>query len=366
MNDIREELLDKYTTPGESLAFAGRNKLSKLLKRNPEEINENILSHNYAYGLHRETKRPRNFNPYFSKHPRQQIQCDLIDMQQYSDDNDGINYLLVCIDIFSRRVWIRTLKTKHGALTTLAMQDILDELDPIYPNSIQFDYGKEFRNRHFLKLLSAKQMKVINPYTANKAVYVERVNSTLQKLIHNYMTEKGTRRYIDVLPNLLRTYNTRPHRAFDNKFTPLQAELHDNVKEIRNLLQRKREKTILKGRKMKPKFKINDIVRIRKMKKKFERGYEQKFTDELFVITEINHKLPIITYTVKSMNTEEPIEGSFYAEDLQLVRGDMYRVEKILKKKKIKGKEYVFVKWLNFDNRHNSWVPASDVVNTNI
>ena len=38
--------------------------------------------------------------------------ADLIDMQAFSKDNNGIKYLLTAIDIFSKFVWIVPLKQK--------------------------------------------------------------------------------------------------------------------------------------------------------------------------------------------------------------------------------------------------------------
>ena len=38
--------------------------------------------------------------------------ADLIDMQAFSKDNNGIQYLLTVIDIFSKFVWIVPLKQK--------------------------------------------------------------------------------------------------------------------------------------------------------------------------------------------------------------------------------------------------------------
>ena len=40
--------------------------------------------------------------------------ADLIDIPAFSKDNNGINYLLTVIDIFSKLVWIVPLKRKTG------------------------------------------------------------------------------------------------------------------------------------------------------------------------------------------------------------------------------------------------------------
>ena len=39
--------------------------------------------------------------------------ADLIDMQAFSKENNGIKYLLTVIDIFSKFVWIISLKTEN-------------------------------------------------------------------------------------------------------------------------------------------------------------------------------------------------------------------------------------------------------------
>ena len=60
----------------------------------------------------------------------------------------------------------------------------------------------------------------------------------------------------------------------------------------------------------------------------------------------------------------EQIIGKFYEEELSAVEekiDDVYRVEKILKRKKVKGKNMVLVKWLGYDSKHNSWIPESSI-----
>ena len=61
---------------------------------------------------------------------------------------------------------------------------------------------------------------------------------------------------------------------------------------------------------------------------------------------------------------KEPIIGKFYESELSAVikKDDLYRVEKILKRKKVKGKEMVLVKWLGYSSTHNSWIPKENVV----
>ena len=53
--------------------------------------------------------------------------ADLIDMQAFQKDNNGITYLLTVIDIFSKFVWIIPLKWKTGQEVANAFSRILKE-----------------------------------------------------------------------------------------------------------------------------------------------------------------------------------------------------------------------------------------------
>ena len=51
--------------------------------------------------------------------------ADLIDMQAFSKDNNGIKYLLTVIDMFSKFSWIVPLKRKTGQKVANAFSRIL-------------------------------------------------------------------------------------------------------------------------------------------------------------------------------------------------------------------------------------------------
>ncbi len=56
-----------------------------------------------------------------------QFQADLVDMSAYSKENDNINFLLTCIDVFSKYAWARLLKNKTGLEVTKAFESIRKE-----------------------------------------------------------------------------------------------------------------------------------------------------------------------------------------------------------------------------------------------
>lgn len=40
---------------------------------------------------------------------------------------------------------------------------------------------------------------------------------------------------------------------------------------------------------------------------------------------------------------------------------EIYSVEKVLDRKVEKGKEFYYIKWLNYGNSHNSWEPKKNL-----
>ena len=64
-----------------------------------------------------------------------------------------------------------------------------------------------------------------------------------------------------------------------------------------------------------PKCSIGDNVRITKKKNIFDKGYTQRWTEEVFTISKIQLTIPV-TYKITDCNGEE-IQGSFYEPELQ-------------------------------------------------
>ena len=70
--------------------------------------------------------------------------ADLIDMQAFSKDNNGIKYLLTVIDVCSKFVWIVPLKRKTEDKVANEFSRILKERRP---SKTWVDKGREFHNK---------------------------------------------------------------------------------------------------------------------------------------------------------------------------------------------------------------------------
>ena len=65
---------------------------------------------------------------------------------------------------------------------------------------------------------------------------------------------------------------------------------------------------------LKPRYRVDQLVRISKFKQLFTKGYEATYSKELFKIVKVNHTNPI-TYLLEDLSGD-PIQGIFYSEEL--------------------------------------------------
>lgn len=229
-------LAEAFKTPGHATFASGKTALNKhygnnLNERRVDEALANITS----YSLTREIKPPRPRNPTFV-YSMGRLQMDLIEVGRYLDNKDfsranqGVKYLLVGIELFSRRLYVEPLRSKNANDTLTALKKLLVHAG--HPGrrrviSIFCDRGKEFVNRQVQTFLSSENIMLLHPSSRMiKAAVVERVNRSLKSLLTRYCLENRTRVYLPVLPDLVSSYNNRFHRTL--QMSPMQAEAPEN------------------------------------------------------------------------------------------------------------------------------------------
>jgi len=352
-----EKIIQDYTTPGHPIAYSGISNIFNYYNRQvPLTRIRKILSGNEGYTLHKEFHNQQR-NITYKHFKRYQFQMDLVEVQQLAQKNDGYRYLLNCIDIFTRYAFVRPLKDKSAPQVLDAFKSILDEAIT-KPYMVVMDKGAEFSNKLFKDFCNRNNIKFINPQASVHAAFIERFNRTLQLLMYKYMTDNETERYIDVLPQLVQTYNKRMHRMI--KTTPEKAEANVNGEHLSlALLQQEQVKKI---KTKKPKLAVGSFVRIAKQKGKFSRGYSEQTMQEIFKIKSVNTSKPIPLYNLTDYDGKEDIVGGFYEFELTPVETKVFRIEKVLRKRNYRGKRQIFVKWKGFGDNHNSWIDETNIV----
>ncbi len=350
--NLKERILRAYGSPGHPIAFSGVNTVANFYKISKKRAQE-ILRENDAYVLHKEFKTPTEYNPYYIYKQRQLVQGDLIDIQKIKEKNDQIQYLFLLIDVFSKKMWVYPLKDKKGKTVLQALRHWLAQIDQP-PITLETDQGSEFKNEVVSSFLQAKGIEQQFAIGTCKAAIAERANKSLQYLIFKYLTHTESLRYIDRLQDFVSTYNDRKHRTILMK--PNEADLARNERKVRSFHMRRWAKI---KRKI-PKLKLGDMVRVKTAAKAVHssrRAYAEQYNGEYFRIVRINRTLPIPLYYLRSMDTGEFIEGGFYPNELSVVRGNVFKIDKILQRRTVRRQRQVLVRWKYFGQTHDEWIP---------
>jgi len=333
--------------------LVGVDALYKKMKNDGIDVSKNdvkkSLSNVESYSLNKSVKRNGKTRKTISRHPNQQWQADLVEMDvpqgAPASDNDGIRYLITVVDVFSRYAWVRALKNKKGETITKAIIDIFKEGRK--PRLLQTDQGSEFYNSIFQKFLDSEKIKLFSTYGDRKATIVERFNRTLKMRMGKLFDVRQDFRYIDDLEDLVDNYNNTYHTTI--KMTPTQAQDPENIIEVfANIVGNNSN-----DKKEEPKYKVGDYVRLQIKKGRFSKEMIGSWTIEFFKISKVLDTNPI-TYKIIDLKDEE-VKGSFYDYELNEVSKSAldkpFRIEKILDRK---GKK-VLVQYLGWPSKFNEW-----------
>ncbi|CAB3997084.1 uncharacterized transposon-derived [Paramuricea clavata] len=148
--------------------------------------------------------------------------------------------------------------------------------------------------------MKEEDIELFNTYNETKASIVERLIRTLKTKMWCYFTAQKTMWYVDMLPDIVYSYNHSVHRSIKMKPADVTTE---NEKEVWHTL-------------------YDDHKIVKNIKYKFKIGDQDLDSEEL--------------------------KGTFYEKELQKIikKDNVYEVEKILKKRGQGKNVHYFVKWL--------------------
>lgn len=354
-----------YYDPAHYAGYSATDNLSRAAKPNfsRKEVARWLESQD-AYTLHRPSRRKFPRLRYNVTNIDDLWEADLIELRNLKSYNDGFSYLLVIIDVLSKFVWVEPLRDKTSNCVTRAFQNILSRSDGRVPVYLQTDKGKEFIARplqDFLKERGIRYRVTRNPDV--KAAVVERFNRTLKERMWRYFTHKNTRRYIEVLQDIVRAYNHTRHSSIRMQPAVVTRE---NARIARENMERGRgrEKMASKIIKRKVKFAVNDLVRVSRAKATFEKGYEARWSEEIFRICRVLHWRRPLVYELCDLSGEH-IDGIFYEQELARVSKNLgeeeFIVERVIKSRGRGANKQLLVSWQGYPSKFDSWIPASSL-----
>ena len=332
---------------------------------------QKYLESQQTYTLHRRAVRRYPTLPTLAPGLHTEWQADLAIFDRISRQNRGYKYLLVCIDTLSRQIFVEPVKTKSAPDMVNAFDRIFSRPGIYIPWKIKTDQGKEFLARRVQDYFNEKNVQHHSMYNPRfHAGMAERANRTIKERLYRYFTERKTQNWTGVIQEIVDGINHSYNASIGMR--PVDV----NFKNAENVRQTLEQKAIEKfqNKRGKKKFKIGDKIRIEKHKHIFQKGFMPNFTSEIFVIDQVRDHVPYqpITYRIRDQNGEL-IKGWFYAHDFSRFRPELetnsqekgqpiYDIDKIIRKRKKEGREYLYVKWKGYGEEHNSWIPASTLL----
>ena len=375
MNDEEKDtvLSEIYYNPSSKGSFSSPSALFRSVKESGYEditrknVND-FLQKQDVYTLSRETKRKHKTRKVISPYIGYQHDVDLADMRRHSKQNDGVCYIFVLIDIFSRKVYTTPIKTKNAFEIINAFQYAIKNGAKI--ERIRSDGGSEFNSEKLLKYFKQNNIKHFVNRNIPKANYAERVIKTLKQKIIRYMSKNNTHKWIDVLDDLSDSYNKSYHRSIGK--APKDVIKKDEIKlwrrmydpivkvDVKKEIKKKKVNYIPK---VKFKFKVMDVVRVAYERVNFSKHYDESFSRELYYITNMESKAGVAMYSLSDYDKDE-VKGKFYSNELQKVsigEDHEFIIDRVIKTTGSGKNKKALVRWWGWSKKFDSYIPYESV-----
>lgn len=371
---LNEKVLDDYLNsvynnvkkPG---SFLGIEKLYDAVKAERvynityQEV-EKWLEKHEAYSLNKPVKPVRYRNAVIVSGVDDQFEADLADLSDkaYVTANDGVKFLLVVIDVFSRYLWVEALKNKQATTVIDAFTRIFTR-SKRKPKRLRTDRGSEFTAKSVQTFM--KQQKIHQIFTSNEvqANYAERVIKTLKSKIFRYVVHKNTFTYTKVLQDLVKSYNDTWHHGI--RARPKNVNKSNEARLWWQMYWP--DTAFLKELKRNRKFKfgIGDKVRMSLRRSAFQREYDSRWTEEIFIIVKRFMRDGITPLYKLNDYENSAITGTFYENELQKVtipNDALFIVEKVVQRKTVNKIPWVKVKYKFWPEKFNRWIKKSELI----
>ena len=299
---------------------------------------------------------------------------DLIDMSKskYASVNDDVKYILVAVDVLSRYAWAEPLKTKSASEVASALNKIFSQ--GRIPATVRSDAGKELIGAPVQKLLKDKGIYHYVTQDVEKASLAESWIRYFKQRLFKYMTATQNPRYIDILPDLVSSYN---HTRHTSTGLPPASVNESNQEEVWDRLyltpaiyaaafdQAEHKSTKRKKRAKRYRFAIGNMVRVSYLRDKFDRGFDHNWSGEVFKVVDREYRQSIPVYHLEDLKGER-LTSIFYSPELQRVtynpEGE-YNIEKVLATRVKNGVKQSYVKYQNWPDKFNEWINTSKIRN---
>jgi len=304
-----------FTDLDSSSAFTSVARVLQTARKSVKSVTaedvEQYLKGIKSYTLHRKSLKHFKTRRFLTQGINYQWQSDLIILSARHARLNKCGYILCNIDSFSRRLSCRALKRKTNLEVIAKFSLFIQEQGK--PRNLYTDLGTEFTGDRFQNFLKKHGIAHHIAYQEYHASIIERAIRSLKERIFRWMTHENTEVFIPNLQKFVDAYNNSPHRGLPDGLTPNQITLKNE-----NDVWRKMYGPIVRKAGLpSPKLKVGQTVRITRYPETFRKGYQTRFSKEIFKISAVYPTVPP-AYRIRNLS-DEVIHGILYKSELQPV-----------------------------------------------
>ena len=189
----------------------------------------------------------------------------------------------VVVDVFTRKLILIPLKSKHGDTVKEGFEQIFQTHDP--PLYIMSDLGGEFWCHQVQQLFQKLDIAHYPNRNSVKSNYSERAIRWVKRKIYLHLFHYNKKRYIDILKNIENAWNSDkrknpagypPNKITLKNQTEVFYKIYDNIYKIMGWAE-------------KISYKIDDVVRVSTSvsDNMFTKSYKPQFSQEKYRIARI-------------------------------------------------------------------------------
>ena len=119
----QENKLQSYLEPGHPGSFGGRLKLQQETGASRKQV-ETFLQGTNAYNLFAPARKRFPRRKIIARYKNHIFESDLMSTNQYPGQNRGMAFICVCVDVLSKRLFLRKLRRKTPIEIKTALQSV--------------------------------------------------------------------------------------------------------------------------------------------------------------------------------------------------------------------------------------------------
>ena len=314
-------LSEIYYNPKKGLS-SSPIKLYKLAKKENDKITMKIVKEfikkQELNQITRQAPKKIVYNTITAQYIRGSCQLDILDMSNYKTKNKQFRYILLLIDVYSRKVFGVALKTRKEPQLSEAYKEIVKQVggriyalvsDKEFNSNLIQAFLKEQDTKHFMK----------DPDNHTSTSVIERYNRTIRGLFRKLFIINGNLNWIDHYQDIIENYNNDYHRT--TKATPNDIwSGKEKNKQVRN---------------KPPTLNVGDTVRVQLKKKDIFTKGTVEYSKAIYTITgrdgvgyTVNGKKRFHYQLQVVKSVQNPVKG---INDVQAEVVKDNRIDKLLK-----------------------------------